>query len=433
MIDAKIKKKHHPFRSRLVKNSLYTGLALAFVGIVPFIFNSIIARTFGEEILGSINIVLSFSLIITTFITNFLGTSANKFLAEYRGRKSLNHFIFTFQIMIYGSLVILSIVSLTLITKWDFLFPKFSISPESLYPIIAFIFLRSFYILFRRAFYGMDMIQPYAINEIICDVFMIIGISYICYIKQSVFLIHSYLISYLIFFILSIFTLINKFDQITSTLDNIVNFSKTDVLKKFFKYGFISMIGTVASTGTGYLSIIFTGIFLSNADVGLYSSVITIVSVLTFIPKLFSNVFLPEFSKLFGEGNKQKIIEIIKQSFWIMLLTSIIICTVLFLFAGNILSIFGESFIKASLILKIIIPSVFIRMISIPFVSFLSGTKYIIHPNVGGILILFISLSVWLLLVPDLKLIGIAIGYTSGIFFGISYQILIAILKIRIF
>ena len=157
------------------------------------------------------------------------------------------------------------------------------------------------------------------------------------------------------------------------------------------------------------------------------------VSVLTFIPKLFSNVFLPEFSKLFGEGNKKKIIEIIKKSFWIMLLTSLFICTVLFLFADNILSIFGESFIKASLILKIIIPSVFIRMISIPFVSFLSGTKYIIHPNVGGLLILIISLSVWLLLVPDLKLIGIAIGYTSGIFFGISYQILIAILKIRIF
>ena len=193
------------------------------------------------------------------------------------------------------------------------------------------------------------------------------------------------------------------------------------------------MIGTVASTGTGYLSIIFTGIFLNNADAGLYSSVITIVSILTFIPKLFTQVFLPEFSKLFGEGNKQKIIKIIKRSFWVMLLIAMVVCSVIYHFAGNILSIFGDSFVKADTILKIIIPSIFIRMISIPFVSFLSGTKYIIFPNIGGLLILFVSLAAWLLLVPDLQLIGIAVGYTIGIIVGISYQIFMAILKIRIF
>ena len=59
-------------------------------------------------------------------------------------------------------------------------------------------------------------------------------------------------------------------------------------------------------------------------------------------------------------------------------------------------------------------------MISIPFVSFLSGTKYIIFPNIGGLLILFTSLAAWLLLVPDLQLIGIAVGYTIGIIIGIS-------------
>ena len=433
MTDAKIRRTFRLFKNRIVKNSLYTGLALSFIGIVPFIFNFLVARTFGKEVLGSINILLSFSLIITTFVTNFFGTSANKFLAEFRGRKSFKHFIFTFKIMIYGSLIILSLVSLTLIANWKFFSTAFSISHDSLFPIIAFIFLRSFYILIRRAFYGMDIVQPYAINEIICDIFMILGISYICHTKQPKFLIHSYLISYLIFITLSTFTIKNKFNQITSNLSNSTHFSQFNILKSFFKYGFVSMIGTVASTGTGYLSIIFTGIFLNNEDAGLYSSVITIVSILTFIPKLFTQVFLPEFSKLFGEGNKQKITRIIKRSFWVMLLIAIVVCSVLYYFAGNILSILGDSFVKADLILKIIIPSIFIRIISIPFVSFLSGTKYIIFPNIGGLLILFISLASWLLLVPDLQLIGIAVGYTIGIIVGISYQIFMAILKIRIF
>ena len=56
------------------------------------------------------------------------------------------------------------------------------------------------------------------------------------------------------------------------------------------------MIGTVASTGTGYLSIIITGMYLSNSEAGIYSAILSIISILMFIPKLFTQVFLPEFS-----------------------------------------------------------------------------------------------------------------------------------------
>ncbi|SVE20475.1 uncharacterized protein METZ01_LOCUS473329, partial [marine metagenome] len=62
----------------LLKNSLYTGVALLFVGFVPFIFNILVARTFGKEILGSVNVALSFCLVLTVFVTNFFGTSGNK-------------------------------------------------------------------------------------------------------------------------------------------------------------------------------------------------------------------------------------------------------------------------------------------------------------------------------------------------------------------
>jgi hypothetical protein len=72
-------------------------------------------------------------------------------------------------------------------------------------------------------------------------------------------------------------------------------------------------------------------------------------------------------------------------------------------------------------------------MISIPFVSFLSGTKYVIYPNIGGLIILAISTISWFILVPKYQLIGITIGYTIGIIIGIGYQIIMAILKIKKF
>tara|TARA_B100001758_G_scaffold161043_1_gene138886 strand:+ start:151 stop:744 length:594 start_codon:yes stop_codon:yes gene_type:complete len=193
------------------------------------------------------------------------------------------------------------------------------------------------------------------------------------------------------------------------------------------------MVGTVASTGTGYLSVLIIGMYLSNSDAGIYSSVLSIVSILMFVPKLFTQVFLPEFSKLFGEGDRSKILQIFKQSIWLMLAISTTVCLLLFLFSGNILSLFGQEFSTGSTILNIILPSVFIRMVSIPFVSFLSGTKYVIYPNIGGIVILVTSLIFWIIFVPKFHLVGIALGYTIGIIVGIGYQIIIAIVKIKSF
>ena len=193
------------------------------------------------------------------------------------------------------------------------------------------------------------------------------------------------------------------------------------------------MVGTVASTGTGYLSVLIIGVYLSNSDAGIYSSVLSIASILMFIPKLFTQVFLPEFSKLFGEGDRSKILQIFKQSIWLMLAISTTVCLLLFLFSGNILSLFGQEFSTGSTILNIILPSVFIRMVSIPFVSFLSGTKYVIYPNIGGIVILVTSLIFWIIFVPKFHLVGIALGYTTGIIVGIGYQIIIAIVKIKSF
>ena len=59
-------------------------------------------------------------------------------------------------------------------------------------------------------------------------------------------------------------------------------------IKKLSSYGFVSMIGTVASTGTGYLSVIVTGIYLNHSDAGIYTAVLSIVSVLMFFQNYLS-------------------------------------------------------------------------------------------------------------------------------------------------
>lgn len=433
LIEENINKLFSYFRTRLVKNSFYTGAALIFIGLTPFIFNFFIGRTFGAETLGSINIIINFCLIITIFISNFFGSAGNKYLAEFRGRNYLDNFLYTFKIIFFGSTFFLIIIGIILYVNWNYFFNKFSLPEDLLIPIIFYIFLRTIYILLRKTLYGMDLVKHYAYNEIFAAIFMFTMIGYVCYNNVPNFLIHTYLVSYFIFLILCIFTLSKNFKKTTSSMDRMNNFSKNDVMKAFSRYGLVSMAGTVASTGTGYLSVIVTGMYLNHAEAGVYTAVLSIVSILMFFPKLFIQVFLPEFSKLFGEGAKKKIVKIFKQTFFILFLFSSITCLILLFLSDRILMLFGQDFSGGSTILKIILPSLFIRMISIPCNAFLSGTKYILVPNIGGIIILMVSSFLWFLLVPNYNGLGIAIGYSLGITIGIGYQIVASLFKLKSF
>jgi len=403
------------------------------VGFVPFLFNYLIAKHFGDEILGSVSISISFCLIITIFITNFFGSAGNKFLAEYRGSKNLSRFNHIIKLMFLGTLLSLIIFSIIIYFGWSSFYHLFSLPVEMVLTILFYIFVRTFYIIFRRAFYGTDLIKQYVVIEIFSGLIMICSILYVCVNRINSFLIETFIISYSFFIFISAITFVLNYRKIKLDLIEDKKFKSKSTSYSFYKYGLTSMIGTVASTGTGYLSVIITGIYLTNSEAGIYSSILSIVSILMFIPKLFTQVFLPEFSKLFGQNNFDEILKILKKSTILLILLSFSICFLIFIFSENILRIFGENFITGNTALIILIPSVFIRIISIPFIAFLSGTKYVIYPNIGGVIILLVSVATWLFLIPNLGLMGVALGYTIGILVGIGFQIAIALTKLNLF
>ncbi|MBL7013939.1 MAG: lipopolysaccharide biosynthesis protein [Candidatus Marinimicrobia bacterium] len=419
--------------NRLFKNSIYTVAALSFVGLVPFIFNILVARTFGKDVLGEINIALSFSLIITLFVTNFFGTAGNKFLAEYRGRSYLEPFKFVLLFLLIAPIISLMVIAFILIWKWEYFSSQFSIQPDLLLPLVLYIFFRSYYIILRRLFYGVDLVKSYAIIEIISDLVFFISIGFVVSLNLSHYLIHTYLTGYIFFTTVSFIMLNKKYKALIAPLNNVIPFNYKPVLLDYSKYGFLTMIGTSASTGTGYLSMIFTGYYLSTSEAGTYSSVLAIISILMFLPRLVTQVLLPEFSKLYGAGDYTLIIKTLKYTIASLTVIAILIISPLYFFSESILAIFGPSFSSGSQILRIILPSVFLRIISIPLITFLSGTKYVLYPNIGGVIIFISSVACWYLFVPSLHLIGIAIGYSIGIILGILYLITMVGIKLKKF
>ena len=424
---------HSFLKKRLVKNSIYTGLALIFIGLIPFTFNFLVGRTFGANTLGEINITLNFCLMITIFISNFFGSAGNKFLAEFRGRENYKNFIFTLKIIFFGSITSLVLVSFVLLKWWHYFSERFALLQESFSIIITYIFFRTMYILLRRTLYGMDLVKNYTFSEIVAALVMLGSTFYVCSIGDERFLLQTYILSYIIFFLFCVLGILKSLRFFKKKLNKKNELSKKQVSLSCIKYGTLSMIGTVASTGTGYISVIITGVFLNNTEAGIYTAALSIVSMLMFLPKLFIQVFLPEFSKLFGENRKEKILGIFKKTSYLIFLISAVLCSILFFISELVLSLFGDKFIEGAVVLKIIIPSVFIRMISIPCNAFLSGTKYILHPNIGGVIILITSILSWYFLIPKYDLNGVAAGYSIGIVAGVGYQILMTITKMNNF
>ena len=238
---------------------------------------------------------------------------------------------------------------------------------------------------------------------------------------------------YIFFTILSLILLSKKYKTLIDPLQSVRDYNYKPILRDVNKYGLLTMIGTSASTGTGYLSMIFTGYYLSTSDAGTYSSVLAIISILMFLPRLVTQVLLPEFSKLYGAGDYALIIKTLKYTIASLTAISLLIIVPLFIFSDTILAIFGPSFSNGSQILRIILPSVFLRIVSVPLITFLSGTRYVLYPNIGGIIIFISSVMSWYLLVPSLNLIGIAIGYSFGIILGILYLIIMSGIKLRKF
>ena len=279
----------------------------------------------------------------------------------------------------------------------------------------------------------MDLVKYYTFNEIISALFMLGSTFYVCFIGNESFLLQTYILSYTIFFIFCVLSISKSFSLFKNKLNKDIELSKRQVCINYLKYGALSMVGTVASTGTGYISVIITGLVLDNTEAGIYTAALSIVSILMFFPKLFIQVFLPEFSKLFGENRKEKILGIFKKTSFFISIISAVLCSLLFVISEIVLSFFGDKFIEGAMVLKIIIPSVFIRMISIPCNAFLSGTKYILYPNIGGVIILITSILSWYFLIPKYNLNGVAAGYSVGIVVGVGYQILMAIIKMNNF
>lgn len=399
-------------KKTLIGNLYLTIFSLLLLGLTKVIFNVSIGRSFGADTLGSINVAISTSLLLSYIITSGLPPAASKFLAEQRGRgkyddsKSLITLLFILVVLI--SLAVMGGALLF----GDDLSKYIGIQKDLFVLSTALIPLYALYMFYKNVYYGLDEIKIYLKIELLSDIiFFILLIIFIFFIKSL--LILPFIIMYIVFSIISLYNLRNYL------ILSLTNF--TQLHKDALIFAVISFAGTFASNGRSNLSITLSGTYVNTTSVGLYASAFSLLAIFQFIPMALSRVISPAISFQYGKEDIDSVSKLLNISTTYLMIILSFMCALGIILSSQILQLlYGIEFISASTVLCFMIISVYFSIISMPSISSLTSTKYIKIPNIAGFLGFIASIGAWIILIPLYGIEGTAVGFLIGTLVNIS-------------
>jgi len=189
------------------------------------------------------------------------------------------------------------------------------------------------------------------------------------------------------------------------------HFVKIDIIKDSLNYGIKNWVGNILYGLTNRLDFFLVAYFTSVTQVGYYSVAVSLSDLIGFIPRSFSSILLPKFSRL-DNVNSEKIAGIIirHMSFFVILLGFFFV-----IFGKQFINIlYSEEFLPAYIpFLILILGATFMSINGVLFNFFAANGK----PQIPSI-ILFIGLIVNtlldLILIPKYSIIGASFASTMA-------------------
>lgn len=400
----------------LIKNIGITGIALVFLGLTKLIFNISIGRVFGSSTLGVVTIAMSIAFLFVT-VTGFFQNATPKYMAEYLGREDFDAAKTMFNIGFYFTFCLCILVTLIALMLSGGISSKIGIERDVFLLAIPLISLYTFYLTYRRIYYGVNKVKQYLRVEIISDILFLACLGVVVFYIKSLFLL-PFILSYIIFFILSTYFFRSYFGH-----------SKADrriIAKRAVTYSSLDLVGNLAGMGSMNLSVVLTGLYVSKEWIGYYAAAYSIALLLTFVPKMIGPVLFSSQSYLFGKNRHDLINETLNTfTKWLLVIISLIggIGVLLSDFILKIL--FGVSYTIASPILQILFISAIVSLVGVPINSTFYGTKYIHLSMIYGVISFVVCVSSWLMLIPKYGVFGTALGLCFGaisaLIFGMYY------------
>lgn len=420
------KKAKHAFENdkQFIFKILLTATTRGLAALGTFVFNFALARVLGIESYGTFMLLYSIMIGLSFIARCGAGSAILRFASVFIKNKELGKLIKLRRdvslLIIANSIVLGSIYLLSYekVIDWFFegrnvLLPMLIITLTI--PFYSNLTIQSSYI---KAF-KKPHIAPFF--EVGLTVFItgivVLGFNFILETVSLNKVSYIFLLSNILIVALGYFYL-NKL---------ILNAKAGTIFKRESYEGFYQTLPNYALSAITSYFLIFSptliiGILKNPEQVGLFSIANSISILISFILWIVNTVYAPYYASLYQEGNKKKILELLRNSTRYLLLIATPLFILILLFSKQLLGIFGDEFVQARFALIILAVGQYFSVVTGPVYFLLNMTG---HEKVLKNIVIFTAITtiiLTLILTNYYGFIGAAISTAFGLVLQNSFS-----------
>lgn len=412
----------HNLKELLNKASvaLFTRIAAAFV---TFLLNLVFARTLGAEEAGKYFLALSVLMVFATVGKAGLENSVVKFTSFFAAKEDWNKLKGLVKSSLLVAIVFSSVAILLMFfssgylandifNKNDLLKPL-HIMTLAIFPMVVFTIFASTSRGLKKIFVAQFF------NSLSLPLFTLL-IYYIFIGRFHLqYAVISYLLATLLTAILSVLVWRLRLFKYRGSLQH---FSFRNLLESSMPLLLITLVSLLMN----HAPTIIMGRFSTSTEIGIYNVALRISLLTTFILLAVNSIAAPQFAELFKTKELEKLESLAVAASNVLVVTTVPLCIVIFLFPKFILGLFGNEFLSGAAILIILTIGQLINVStgSVGTLLMMTNNERTLRNNVIATSVLSVGLAFFL--IREYSMFGAAIAYAlSVIILNINSSILV--------
>jgi len=410
---------HNEDHNEVVKATVVIFCTKIFFALIGFFTNVVIARTLNIADSGYYFFMISVITLLSTISLVGLDNAIVNFISKANSKNDFYQVKRLFSTSIRIALFMSFVTSILVYFFIYYCFPLFFDDEGYKTPLTWAVFIIPLVCVFMvilKSFQGLKLIKLFAVFNGITRLLIFIGVVLLVFFYGHL----NVESMYWLYFIASLLVLIiayaswlyfthniaDNYDE--SNLSRLTNF--TQLNSSYYRYCFsvwgISCLAIIMGQGVQILLAM-----LANSEQVAYFAVANRIALLVaFFLVSINGILSPKFAEISAQGDQQRLQQIYRSSTRLMFFVTSPILLVSFIFADNILLLFGEQYQNASLVLRVLIIAQLVKVLVGSVGQLLIMSGLVRNQNINLLIAVIILIMSSFILLPYYGALGGAIA-----------------------
>ncbi len=334
--------------SEILTGSFWALSARLIATAMGLVFNVIVARFYGANVMGFVAIINSFLMLATIFTVLGTSTSILRLIPEHLANYSPTSAFKVYRKTQYMVICISVIMTAVFFFSANLIADKVFSKPHlSYYFALASVFIvfKSMMELNTQAVRGVRLVKVFAVMLLLPQTFNLVFLIVVGFFSPSHDIpVYAVLFGFAMTGIIGWFIMEQAFRKKMQPFDNVHRMAGRTILSISLPMLMTSTMGFII----GQTGILMLGIFRSDVEVGYYAVAVRISSLPVFVLAAVNSIAAPKFSELFHEGKINELFHVAQKSakliFWT---TAPMLLGFIFLGKQVLFFVFGSEFVAA--------------------------------------------------------------------------------------